>query len=105
MTTLVDHLGIAVAQKFLETRAETFYPNTCTFAMNRELFDGLGQFDPEYFVYTLEVDLGWRIRLAGYKVVMCHLSLQEESSINADHELLIFEPRKIPSLVHRYYAR
>lgn len=37
--------------------------------MRREVFDKIGGFDPDYFIYMEETDLGWRSWLAGYRTI------------------------------------
>lgn len=37
------------------------------FAMRRALFEALGGFDSDYFMYMEDTDLSWRARLAGYR--------------------------------------
>jgi len=35
----------------------------------KDAFDLVGGFDPDYFAYTEDIDLGFRLRLAGYKCI------------------------------------
>jgi GT2 family glycosyltransferase len=44
-------------------------PSGQAFVIRKRAFNSVGGFDPDYFAYYDEVDLGWRIRLLGYKVV------------------------------------
>lgn len=37
--------------------------------MRKDVFDKVGGFDPDYFIYVEETDLGWRVWLAGYKII------------------------------------
>ena len=37
--------------------------------MRKETFDRIGGFDPDYFIYVEETDLGWRSWLAGYRAI------------------------------------
>jgi GT2 family glycosyltransferase len=39
------------------------------FLVKRDVLELIGLFDPEYFCYYEEIDLCWRIRLAGFRVV------------------------------------
>jgi GT2 family glycosyltransferase len=45
--------------------AETFFPNGGAFAVTREAYVRAGGFDDAFFAYYDDVDLGWRLRLAG----------------------------------------
>ena len=38
--------------------------------IEREVFLAVGGFDPDYFVFFEDVDLGWRLWLLGYRVVL-----------------------------------
>lgn len=37
--------------------------------IRKDVFDKIGGFDPDYFIYVEETDLGWRSWLAGYKAI------------------------------------
>lgn len=37
--------------------------------IKRDVFHGIGGFDPDYFMYHEDVDLGWRLWQAGYRVL------------------------------------
>jgi GT2 family glycosyltransferase len=51
-----------------ETR-EILVAGGCSLLIERELFDQLGMFDPEYFIYSDDTDLSWRVWIAGRKVI------------------------------------
>lgn len=46
-----------------------FPPGEC-FVIFRDAFNEIGGFDDQYFLYHDDGDLGWRLRLKGYKVAM-----------------------------------
>ena len=48
--------------------AESFFPNGGAFAVTRRAYEEAGGFDPALFAYYDDVDLGWRLRMAGYDV-------------------------------------
>ena len=48
---------------------EVPFPSGAAFVIDRTLFDHLGGFRDEYFLYLEDVDLGWRLRLMGLKSV------------------------------------
>jgi len=43
--------------------------------IRKDVFDKIGGFDEDYFIYVEETDLGWRSWLAGYKTVFCPKSV------------------------------
>lgn len=42
--------------------------------LRKKAFDVVGGFDPDFFIYVEETDLGWRFWLKGYKNVFCPTS-------------------------------
>ena len=48
--------------------AESFFPNGGAFAVTRRAYDESGGFDPALFAYYDDVDLGWRLRMAGHGI-------------------------------------
>ena len=48
--------------------AESFFPNGGAFAVTRRAYVESGGFDPALFAYYDDVDLGWRLRMAGHGI-------------------------------------
>ena len=48
---------------------EVFSPCGAAAIYPKEAFEKVGGFDPDYFAYVEDVDLGFRLRLAGYKCI------------------------------------
>jgi GT2 family glycosyltransferase len=61
------HTGERIPDDLAEQ--EVPFPSGAAFVMSRKLFDYLGGFRDEYFLYLEDVDLGWRLRLMGLRSV------------------------------------
>ncbi len=48
--------------------AESFFPNGGAFAVTRRAYEEAGGFDPALFAYYDDIDLGWRLRMAGHHI-------------------------------------
>jgi GT2 family glycosyltransferase/glycosyltransferase involved in cell wall biosynthesis len=53
-----------------QTSADTFFANGGAFAVSRDAYTRAGGFDPALFAYYDDVDLGWRLRLAGASIIV-----------------------------------
>lgn len=49
--------------------SEVFFPCAAACLMRRSAFEEAGGFDERFFMYHEDVDLGWRLRLLGYRIV------------------------------------
>jgi GT2 family glycosyltransferase len=58
--------GISISQ-LAEYKCEIFSPCAAAALYRREVLIKLGGFDEDYFCYVEDVDLGFRLRLAGYR--------------------------------------
>ena len=50
-----------------DRKEEVFFPSGCAALYTRELFDRIGGFDPDFFAYGDDTDIGIKARLAGWK--------------------------------------
>jgi len=48
---------------------DTPWASGCLMAIKREVFDELGGFEPAFFLHGDDVDLSWRARMLGYRVL------------------------------------
>jgi GT2 family glycosyltransferase len=55
--------------------ADVLFPTAAAMLMRRGEFFALGGFDRSFFMYHEDVDLGWRLWLAGRRVVVCERSV------------------------------
>lgn len=72
----IHYLGFGFSsggyQKFtgdLEVK-EIAYPSGAAVLIKTEVLKKIGLFDPKLFAYHEDLDLGWRMRLAGYKIML-----------------------------------
>jgi GT2 family glycosyltransferase len=48
---------------------EVFCANDCCCLYRREMLNDIGLYDPDFFIYADETDMGWRHQLAGWKCI------------------------------------
>lgn len=80
---------------------EPFYGAGAAMAIRRELFERLGGFDDAIFAYGEDLDLSWRVRLAGYKVRYVPESVVHH---HFSGTWGVFNPRKV-RMVTRHHIR
>ena len=51
------------------TPQDVFMVSGAAMVIRKEVFDLIGQFDPDYFMFEDDIDLCWRARLAGFRIV------------------------------------
>lgn len=54
----------------VDRQCEITYANGSALAIRAELFHRLGGFTPELFIYHEDLELGWRARMQGYRIVL-----------------------------------
>jgi GT2 family glycosyltransferase len=54
----------------IAAQREITYANGSALAIRTELFRRLGGFTPELFIYHEDLELGWRARMQGYRIVL-----------------------------------
>ncbi len=64
-----DIFGLASTSKPSSATREIFIASGCAYFIAAEVFRRVGMFDPEFFMYADEVDLSWRVWIAGQKIV------------------------------------
>lgn len=113
----LDLLGYGTERAFAEDRgtyheiADIFYANGASMAINRNALMKASSFphifDEDYFMYYEDVDLCWRLRLAGYRVVIAPNSVvyhhKGYSSSRQPDRFVFFHTRnRIMTLIKNY---
>jgi len=73
-----------------------FYAKGASMIIRRDIFEKVGRFDEEFFIYYDETDLCWRIWLHGYRVVFVPQSIvyhAVSATIGGNWKLVYFENR------------
>jgi GT2 family glycosyltransferase len=63
-----EHFRQPVDERLIEDRRDLLFACGGSMLISRDVFLKLGGFDPGYFAFFEDVDLGWRLWLAGYRV-------------------------------------
>jgi GT2 family glycosyltransferase len=64
-----DVFGLASTRAFAAETREALMPEGCAYLIQRKLFQELGRFDPEFFMFADELDLSWRVWISGQRAV------------------------------------
>jgi GT2 family glycosyltransferase len=67
----IDSIGVAFStfEKIKETR-EIFSAKAASMIVRRDVFEKLGGFDEKFFISFEDVDLSWRARIMGYRILI-----------------------------------
>ena len=64
-----DLFGLASTRGHSAETREVLMPEGCAYLVERELFQELGRFDREFFMFGDEFDLSWRVWISGHRAV------------------------------------
>ena len=65
----LDVFGLTSTRDPFASTQDVFMPEGCSYLIQRQVFELLGGFDPVLYMYSDELDLSWRLWVAGYKAV------------------------------------
>lgn len=65
---IFDHLEVDEGQ--YDRPAEVFWASGATMVVRKSVYDSLNGFDSDFFAHQEEIDLCWRMKRAGYKVMV-----------------------------------
>ena len=62
-----DLFGLASPSSPVTASREIFIPGGCSYLIRADVFNQVGMFDADFFIYSDDADLSWRLWIAGYK--------------------------------------
>jgi hypothetical protein len=63
-----DILGLPSPSAVADCTREIFIAGGCSYFIRADVFNQIGMFDSEFFIYSDDSDLSWRVWIAGYRV-------------------------------------
>ncbi|HEY1789834.1 MAG TPA: glycosyltransferase family 2 protein [Verrucomicrobiae bacterium] len=63
-----DVFGLPSPSAVADRTREIFIAGGCSYFIRADVFNQIGMFDSEFFIYSDDSDLSWRVWIAGYKV-------------------------------------
>jgi N-acetylglucosaminyl-diphospho-decaprenol L-rhamnosyltransferase len=64
-----DIFGLPTDRRLAEQVREILMPEGCSYLIHKDVFDAMGGFDPRFFMYAEELDLSWRVWIAGHRII------------------------------------
>jgi GT2 family glycosyltransferase len=82
------------------------YASGCAFITSRKVLDKIGEYDEEYWMYHDDLEMGWRARLAGFKIYLAPESLvYHKYEFGRSIKMLYYmERNRYLSIFHYYEA-
>jgi GT2 family glycosyltransferase len=100
-----EHLDLDLDESLIEDGRELPFPCGGSMLISRQVFLDVGAFDPAFFAYCEDVDLGWRLWVLGYKVRLAarsrcfHRRHGTGSTVPFYQRLVLYERNSLLSLV------
>jgi GT2 family glycosyltransferase len=80
-----DIFGLCSPLSPQQKTREIFSPTGCSYLIDANTFKQIGMFDGEFFMYSEEVDLSWRVWIAGGKIIGTPLArAHHRGAVNAN---------------------
>lgn len=100
----------APAPEGLEAERDVLFGTGSSLIMRKDVFEEVGGFDEDYFMFFEDVDLGWRLWLLGYRVryvpasVSYHRHHASMSSVGSWREKYLLERNALYTIYKNYDA-
>jgi len=81
------------------------YASGCSFITKKEVIEKIGYYDEEYYMYHDDVEMGWRTKLAGYKIVLAPKSIMYHKYEFSRSIMMLYYMERNRYLVMLHYYR
>lgn len=81
------------------------YASGCSFITKKEVLDKIGLYDEEYYMYHDDIEMSWRVKLAGYKIVLAPKSVVYHKYEFSRSILMLYymERNRYLAMLHYYH--
>lgn len=67
--------GYNEADRHIDGYPEIGYASGCSFIIKKNVLEKIGFYDEEYYMYHDDIEMSWRVKLLGYKIVLAPKSI------------------------------
>ncbi|OGF25908.1 hypothetical protein A2331_06395 [Candidatus Falkowbacteria bacterium RIFOXYB2_FULL_34_18] len=80
------------------------YASGCSFIIKKEVLERIGNYDEEYYMYHDDIEMSWRVKLAGYKIVLAPKSIMyHKYEFSRSVRMLYYMERNRNLIMFHYY--
>ncbi len=80
------------------------YASGCSFIVKKEVIGKIGGYNEEYYMYHDDLELGWKTRLAGYKIILAPESIvYHKYEFSRSVKMLYYMERNRHLVIFTYY--
>lgn len=80
------------------------YASGCSLILKKEVLDAIGGYNEEYYMYHDDLELGWKIKLAGYEIVLApHSIAYHKYEFNRSVKMVYYMERNRYLAIYSYY--
>ncbi len=78
---IINYLGFGYTKEYnsldreMDGLPEIMYASGCAFIIKKELLKIIGGYNEEYYMYHDDMEISWKVALAGYKIVLAPKSI------------------------------
>ncbi len=81
------------------------YASGCSFIIRKEVFDSIGGYDGEYYMYHDDVEVSWKTKLLGYKIILAPKSvIYHKYEFSRSIKMLYYMERNRYLVMFQFYS-